>query len=52
MRTLDDDIKNRFDMRTIRIIVVRQMNPEGKDSIYEIFNRLNTGGDKFDPSGD
>jgi hypothetical protein len=34
----------RFNLRTIRCIVVKQVSPEGDSAIYEIFNRLNTGG--------
>lgn len=38
------DHKTQFDFRTLRNIVVRQNNPAGDDSsIYEVFNRLNTG---------
>lgn len=36
--------KNLFDMRTIRNVVVRQTNPDGHNSMYEMFNRLNSGG--------
>jgi len=40
-----DDYKTQFDLRPIRNIVVRQNSPSDDDSsIYEIFNRLNTGG--------
>mgnify|MGYP003676857391 CR=1 FL=1 len=33
-----------YDFRTIRSIVIKQLAPEGDDSVFEIFNRLNTGG--------
>jgi len=37
--------KSAFDHRSIRCIVVTQVSPDDDDSaIYEIFNRLNTGG--------
>ena len=40
-----DDYKTQFDLRPIRNIIVKQNSPSGEDSsIYEIFNRLNTGG--------
>ena len=40
-----DDYKTQFDLRPIRNIIVKQNSPSGSDSsIYEIFNRLNTGG--------
>jgi uncharacterized protein with ParB-like and HNH nuclease domain len=39
------DYKIQFDLRPIRNIIVKQNSPEGDDSsIYEVFNRLNTGG--------
>ena len=40
-----DDYKLQFDLRTIRNIIVKQVRPSNDDSsIYEMFNRLNTGG--------
>jgi hypothetical protein len=43
--TLDEDTRQgRFDFRTIRNMVIRQVKPEGDDAMYEIFNRLNSGG--------
>lgn len=33
-----------YDFRTIRSIVIKQLAPEGDASVFEIFNRLNTGG--------
>jgi uncharacterized protein with ParB-like and HNH nuclease domain len=40
-----------FDLRTMRNIVVRQNSPDGDEdsSIYEIFNRLNSGGVNLKP---
>lgn len=39
------ELKPTFDLRTIRNIVVKQVRPDGdKSSIFELFNRLNTGG--------
>ena len=39
-----------FDMRPLRSIVIRQNSPsDGDSSIYEIFNRLNTGGMNLRP---
>lgn len=44
------DYKTQFDLRPIRNIVVRQNLPANDDSsIYEIFNRLNTGGVTLSP---
>lgn len=44
------DHKGQFDLRPIRNIVVKQNMPYGDDSsIYEIFNRLNTGGITLSP---
>jgi hypothetical protein len=40
-----DDLKPTFDLRTIRNIVVKQVRPDSDNSsIFELFNRLNTGG--------
>jgi hypothetical protein len=45
-----EDYKVRFDLRTIRNIIVKQVKPSGDDSsIYEMFNRLNTGGTSLYP---
>jgi hypothetical protein len=39
------DYKTSFDLRPIRNIIVKQVSPKDDDSaIYEIFNRLNSGG--------
>jgi len=44
------DYKNTFEiMRTIRSVVIKQNEPEDDSSIYEIFNRLNTGGQNLSP---
>lgn len=45
------DYKHSFDfLRTIRSVIIKQNEPEGSDSsMYEIFNRLNTGGQKLKP---
>ena len=40
-----EEYKTQFDLRPIRNIVVKQNSPsDSHSSIYEIFNRLNTGG--------
>lgn len=40
-----DELKGTFDLRTIRNIMVKQVRPDDdKSSIFELFNRLNTGG--------
>jgi uncharacterized protein with ParB-like and HNH nuclease domain len=41
-----EDYKTQFDLRPIRNIIVKQNSPKDDDdsSIYEIFNRLNSGG--------
>lgn len=46
---LDEENKSSFDMRTIRNVVVRQTDPSGDDSMYEMFNRLNSGGINLTP---
>lgn len=39
------DKRHEFDLRTIRNIVIKQNFPDGEDSaMFEIFNRLNSGG--------
>jgi uncharacterized protein with ParB-like and HNH nuclease domain len=39
------DFKTQFDLRTIRNVIIKQNQPPDDDSsIYEIFNRLNSGG--------
>jgi uncharacterized protein with ParB-like and HNH nuclease domain len=39
------DLKNIFDLRTIRNVMIKQNSPDDGDSaMYEIFNRLNSGG--------
>lgn len=46
---LDEDYKTRFDLRTIRNVIVRQIRPSGDEAMYEIFNRLNSGGVNLTP---
>lgn len=44
------DYKTQFDLRPIRNVVVKQNAPSDDDtSMYEVFNRLNTGGVNLDP---
>lgn len=44
------DFKTTFDLRTIRNIIIKQTSPPDDDSsIYEIFNRLNSGGMNLKP---
>jgi hypothetical protein len=44
------DYKMPFEMRTIRNMIVKQLRPSGDaSSIYEMFNRLNTGGVNLTP---
>jgi hypothetical protein len=45
------DYQATFDLRTVRNVVIRQNSPEDDDdsSIYEIFNRLNSGGVNLTP---
>ena len=45
-----DEYQARLDMRPIRCIVIKQNGPSGDDSaMYEVFNRLNTGGINLRP---
>jgi len=44
------EYKVQFDLRTIRNVIVKQIKPSDDDSsIYEMFNRLNTGGINLTP---
>ncbi|MEK6324547.1 MAG: DUF262 domain-containing protein [Acidobacteriota bacterium] len=47
------DMKTTFDLRTVRNIIIKQTAPDAEEddssSIYEIFNRLNTGGINLKP---
>ncbi|MGG7056072.1 DUF262 domain-containing protein [Nitrosomonas sp. ANs5] len=44
------DLKLGFDMRTVRNVIVKQNLPEDDDSaVFEIFNRLNSGGVNLTP---
>ncbi|WP_202475377.1 DUF262 domain-containing protein [Streptomyces sp. SID8385] len=44
------DYKRQFDLRTIRNIIVKQVSPADDDSaMFEMFNRLNTGGVNLNP---
>lgn len=47
------ELKTTFDLRTVRNIIIKQNVPDeeedGVSSIYEIFNRLNTGGINLKP---
>jgi uncharacterized protein with ParB-like and HNH nuclease domain len=44
------DFTTQFDLRTIRNVIIKQNLPPGDDSsIYEIFNRLNSGGINLKP---
>ncbi len=47
--TLGEEYESTFNPRTIRNIIVKQIRPSGNDSIYEIFNRLNSGGMNLTP---
>lgn len=48
--TLEADDRNSFDFRTIRNIIIKQNSPDDGDSIiFEIFNRLNSGGVNLKP---
>ncbi|MFI8310113.1 DUF262 domain-containing protein [Streptomyces microflavus] len=45
-----DTYKRQFDLRTIRNIIVKQVSPADDDSaMFEMFNRLNTGGVNLNP---
>ena len=47
--TLGEEYQTTFDLRTIRNIIVKQVTPGGNASMYEIFNRLNSGGMNLTP---
>jgi hypothetical protein len=44
------DYQSAFDLKPIRSVIVKQVSPKDDDSaIYEIFNRLNSGGINLKP---
>ena len=44
------EYKTQFELRTIRNVIIKQNSPQGDDSsMYEVFNRLNTGGINLKP---
>ena len=44
------ELRTSFDLRTIRCVIIKQnAPPEDSSSVYEIFNRLNTGGVNLTP---
>jgi uncharacterized protein with ParB-like and HNH nuclease domain len=44
------DYRVSFELRTVRNIIVKQVSPDGDDSaVFEIFNRLNSGGVNLTP---
>ncbi|MBF0403189.1 MAG: DUF262 domain-containing protein [Nitrospirae bacterium] len=48
--TIDDGVRTSFDLRTIRNIIIKQNSPNDNNSaLFEIFNRLNTGGLNLTP---
>lgn len=48
--TLSEDDRTALDMRTIRNIIIKQNSPDDGDSVmFEIFNRLNSGGVNLKP---
>lgn len=48
--TLDEDDKTSFELRTIRNIIIKQNAPDDEHSVvFEIFNRLNSGGVNLKP---
>jgi len=45
-----DGYKTQFELRTIRNVIIKQNSPQSDDSsMYEVFNRLNTGGINLKP---
>ena len=48
--TLDEEDKTSFELRTIRNIIIKQNAPDDEHSVvFEIFNRLNSGGVNLKP---
>lgn len=48
--TLEQEDQVTFDLRTIRNIIIKQSSPDdGNSVVFEIFNRLNTGGVNLKP---
>lgn len=44
LSSLEDDHRQSLELRTIRNVIVRQVQPAGHHAMYEIFDRLNSGG--------
>jgi len=44
-----EEYRSTLDLRTLRNVVVKQVSPAGQASMFEIFNRLNTGGVNLNP---
>jgi len=47
--TLGEDLKTQFELRPIRVVIIKQIEPKDNSAMYEIFNRLNTGGANLRP---
>ena len=47
--TLDEPDRIRFRDSVLRVVIVEQVDPQDKTSIYHIFERLNTGGTPLTP---
>lgn len=43
------EFKPTFELRTLRNVVIKQVTPTGHDAMYEVFNRLNSGGMNLTP---
>lgn len=46
---LADDIRFKFEMSVLRATIIQQLSPDDDTSVYQIFERLNTGGVNLNP---
>ena len=49
---LSEDDRLSLDDATLRSIIIRQIQPNDNSSVYQLFERLNTGGTPTQPDGD
>lgn len=46
---LPDDVRFKFEMSVLRATIIQQLSPDDDTSVYQIFERLNTGGVNLNP---
>lgn len=46
---LSDEVRFKFEMSVLRATIIQQLSPDDDTSVYQIFERLNTGGVNLNP---